>query len=145
MRTARHATLSGIILLTFHFLFFSAAAQDETIVQASNIDTTDQVVGKLYNSGVEKLGRKEFDAAIRDFDQAIALKPDFQEAYYNRGMARYQLKNYEGAQSDLDRSISLKPTAEAYYFKGKSAGAAGNKDLSIEAYSGAITQNPDYT
>ena len=47
--------------------------------------------------------------AIQFFDQAIALKPDFAEAYTNRAVALAHLGRYAEALDDCNRAIQWKP------------------------------------
>ena len=44
---------------------------------------------------------KQLDEAVRDFDRAISLNPDYAFAYFNRAVARFHLKEYEGALEDV--------------------------------------------
>ena len=141
--TMRHLTFIATVLFST-ITSFQSFAQNETVVKAANLDSTEQQIGRLYNSGVEKLGAKNYSAAILDFDAAIQLKPGFQEAFYNRGIAKFQLKNYAAAIIDLDSSNNLKPTAEAMYFKGKSNDALGKKLDAFFDYSKSVVLNPDY-
>jgi len=41
------------------------------------------------------------DAALRDFNQAIILNPDYAMAYFNRAVAHYHLKEYDEAWKDV--------------------------------------------
>lgn len=45
--------------------------------------------------------------AEMDYSNAIALKPDFAEAYFNRGIARLMLYNRPDACQDMQQSINL--------------------------------------
>ena len=47
--------------------------------------------------------------AIADYSQAIALKPNFAEAYNNRAYTQMLLKDYAAALPDLDHAIQLRP------------------------------------
>src|SRR5215469_13905396 len=51
----------------------------------------------------------QYDAAIKDYDEAIKLKPTFAEVFYNRGNAYYLERKYERAINDYDEAIKLKP------------------------------------
>ena len=46
------------------------------------------------------------------FDKAIALRPDYAEAYNNRGSALLALKQYQAALENYDKAIQLKPDYE---------------------------------
>ncbi len=55
------------------------------------------------------LNGREHDRAIRDYDQAIRLKPDYANAFNNRGNAYADKGEYDRAISDYDQAIRLKP------------------------------------
>ena len=65
---------------------------------------------------------KRHDEALASYDKAIALKPDYAEAYNNRGNALSELKRHEEALASYDKAIALKPDyAEAYNNRGDCA------------------------
>lgn len=41
------------------------------------------------------------DMAIKDFTDAIALKPDMSQGYFRLGLSKYYLKRYEEAIQDF--------------------------------------------
>ena len=43
----------------------------------------------------------QYDAAIKDYDKAIELKPDFAAAYNNRAVAHFLMKAYDEAWADV--------------------------------------------
>jgi tetratricopeptide (TPR) repeat protein len=56
---------------------------------------------------------------LKDFAEAIHLKPDYVEAYNNRGVARGEKGDHDGALKDYAEAIRLKPDfANAYYNQG---------------------------
>lgn len=59
-------------------------------------------------------------------NKALALEPEYAEAYVRRGLARGQLHDWDGAFDDLSRAIRLRPTAEAYAFRGLISMRGGN-------------------
>ena len=58
---------------------------DQALMQEA-LDLPDRVA-TLVNRGILQLRVGKIDAAVGDFDQAIALEPDQAEAYLNKGMA----------------------------------------------------------
>ena len=53
--------------------------------------------------------KKDFPAAIKEFNQGIAANPNEFRLYLNRGTAFYNLKDLKSAYNDFDRSFSLNP------------------------------------
>ena len=83
-------------------------------------------------------------AAIKDYDKAIQLKPDYANAYSNRGLAKYDLKQYLAAISDFDKAIQLKPDyAEAYINRGGAKAELGQYVATISDYDKAIQLKPN--
>ncbi|NJN24096.1 MAG: trypsin-like peptidase domain-containing protein [Acaryochloridaceae cyanobacterium RL_2_7] len=79
---------------------------------ASTLDTTPvptpvtPSAEDLYLSGGNKSQNQDYQGAIADMDQAIALEPEFGEAYYRRYYAREQLGD-PNAKEDRQRAIAL--------------------------------------
>ena len=53
------------------------------------------------------------DAAIADYDQAIALNPQVAMAYYHRGVAHARIGEQGKAIADLERDLTSWHSAEA--------------------------------
>jgi tetratricopeptide (TPR) repeat protein len=61
-----------------------------------------------------KLGDRAFDAgncneAIGVYTQALALNPDYAEAYNNRAYTYMRMQNYAPALKDLDQALRIRP------------------------------------
>lgn len=69
---------------------------------------------------------KDPEQAIEYLDKAIALAPDFAEAYQRRGLARSDLRDWDGAFDDLTKAIRLRPVAENYAYRGLVSMRGGN-------------------
>jgi tetratricopeptide (TPR) repeat protein len=74
----------------------------------------------------------DYAGAIRDYDQAIAIKPDYAAAYYNRGIANSKQHENAVAISDYNRAIALNPDWSNPY-----VGRARAK-CAVRDFSGAI-------
>ena len=62
----------------------------------------------LNNRGNALADKSEVDAAIRDYDQAIKLNPDYADAFNGRGVAYDKKGELEHAIRDYDQAIKLK-------------------------------------
>jgi tetratricopeptide (TPR) repeat protein len=52
---------------------------------------------------------KNYDRAVADFNQSIALNPKTASTFNNRGIVYYELKEYASAIADLNQAITLDP------------------------------------
>jgi tetratricopeptide (TPR) repeat protein len=62
-----------------------------------------------YNRGMLYSDEHKFQLAIKDFDKAIQLKPDFAEGFNNRGIAKVQFGDTLGAYQDFENAVKFKP------------------------------------
>jgi tetratricopeptide (TPR) repeat protein len=82
------------------------------------IDKKDKVANPVYDHVMRGLAysmKKMNEQALADFDAAIAIKPDDQEAHFRRGTTRVLLKQYQGAIEDLTVVIDAGTTDGAAY------------------------------
>ena len=55
---------------------------------------------------------KRYTHAVTAYKEAIAIDPDFADAYANLGAAYTGLKNYSHAIEALDKAVALKPDSK---------------------------------
>lgn len=85
-----------------------------------------------YNRGIIHALAGEPQAALADFDQAVALDPTLAVAYYFRGNVRYDLGNRQGAWSDYQQGLSVEPAPldpddeHGYYARGVARARLGD-------------------
>ncbi|PKN88595.1 MAG: hypothetical protein CVU51_03840 [Deltaproteobacteria bacterium HGW-Deltaproteobacteria-1] len=97
------------------------------------------------NRGIANNNLGDYSQAIKDFDAAIGIKPDYAEAYYNRGLAYKALGNVRNAIDDYSQAIKIKPNmAEAYNNRGNAYGASGDCSLAVGDFNTAIEIKPSY-
>jgi tetratricopeptide (TPR) repeat protein len=89
-----------IATLLFLLVLWPAAAQD---AKAS------------YEKALELAQKGEAEAALKYFDQSIALKPDEYVAWYNRGITYLMLHRYEEALADMEQTLRLSPGYKKAY------------------------------
>jgi Flp pilus assembly protein TadD len=61
------------------------------------------------NAGIVLLNKKNAAGAWEQFDKAVRVKPDDDDAYFYRGLAALQLKKTAEAKADLQKSLELAP------------------------------------
>ena len=99
-----------------------------------------------YNRGIARVDKGDLDGAIKDYNEAIRLKPDDANVYNNRGVARKAKGDLDGAIKDYNEAIRIKPDyADPYSNRGNVRYAKGDLDGAIKDYNEAIRIKPDYT
>ena len=86
-----------------------------------------------------------FKEALPSYKKAIALKPDYADAYYFMGLAYRKLEQYPDALAALKKAIALKPDyANAYYFMGIIHHESEKYPEAVAALEKAIALKPGY-
>jgi tetratricopeptide (TPR) repeat protein len=87
--------------------------------------------------------KKDFDAAIKDYDTAIKIDPTYALAHYERGSSKAAKGDADGAISDLDTSIGLDNShANSFVERGVLWRKKGDLNKAISDYSEAIRLDP---
>lgn len=82
--------------------------------------------------------------ALAAFDAAIAIDPDFAEAYNSRGISLASLGRYDDALVSLDRALALNPGyAECHNNRGIVLQELGRLDAALASFEKAVTLKPD--
>ena len=98
-----------------------------------------------YHKGIIYYEKKLYELAIKEYDQAIALDPNYVDAYVNRGLVYSLLEDYNQAITDYGRAIALDPNyALPYYNRGVIYGGLGQYLDAIYNYNRAIKLAPNY-
>lgn len=96
--------------------------------------------------GVLRLRRQENDAALAQFDAAIAIEPTNAEAHLNRGAALVQLRQFGPAISEITEAMGLgvREPHKAYFNRGAAREALGDLRGAYEDYTTALEIQPDW-
>lgn len=99
----------------------------------------------INSLGASLKGQGRLQEALAQFDAAIAVDPDYVDAYSNRGVTLQELNRLEEAIASFDKSIELKPDyAEANSNRGLAMQELGRLDDAIASHRRALAINPDY-
>jgi tetratricopeptide (TPR) repeat protein len=83
--------------------------------------------------------KDRYDEAIRYYDKAIALHPEFAQSYRERGLAYSNKGDFERAVEDLTKAIELNPDfTVSYVDRGFNRIRTGDYDGAISDYNWAI-------
>ncbi len=92
---------------------------------------------------METLGDSQ--GALHDFDRAIALDPNYGDAYSNRAYLKaYKLGDFHGAVTDLSRAIAINPSDHIAYCSRGSIRANALDISALSDYNQAIIINDRY-
>ncbi|MDR3613796.1 MAG: tetratricopeptide repeat protein [Candidatus Obscuribacterales bacterium] len=80
---------------------------------ASNHAVSGMSAQQIFDRGCDKTAAGNFAEAIKDYDEAIKVDPNFGKAYANRGSAKYNTGDHKGALADFDVAARLMPENQA--------------------------------
>ena len=105
-----------------------------------------ETVATHVNRGILRLRRGLIDAAINDFDRAIALDPNQPEAYLNKGAALLRRENAADAMSLFTIALERNTTrpALAHYGRAIANETLGNLSAAYRDYTAASRIDPEW-
>ena len=69
----------------------------------------------MRSQGQFLLSQKDYDGALKCFDEAIGVNPDQPDNHEARGLALFSLKRYDDAMQSFDKAIDLSPNSPLVY------------------------------
>ncbi len=134
------AAVLALLLIFLSFIFYSQYSNQKKQQEKNNTQNAFSHLTK----GQAYMAAEEYDKAIKEYDEAIQLKPDFAEAFYERGRSYDSKKDRNHAISDYDQAIKLKNDyAEAYLKRGDVYYAQSSPDRALSDYNQVISLQPD--
>jgi len=124
------------------------ATGDSSIAACSAIpkagpETAVSVFSAYNNRGIAYRGKGDYDAAIKDFDRAIAYNPRSPYSHNNRCATYRSKKYYDLAIKDCDAAIGIDPKyGGAYFNRGLAYQGKGTYDKAIKDYDTALALDP---
>ncbi len=92
-----------IWLVVVFFLVFGVASSFGQVVSDE--------ARRHYDNGEAAVKTRDFEAAIKEFEQAIRLAPDWPDAFYDLGLAQEGAKKYADAVKSYREYLRLAPNA----------------------------------
>ncbi len=120
-------------------------AERDRIRKQLNDTDRDFLANEKLEEGLALYYAKDYNGAIKLYDEALQLKPDWHWAYNNRGNAYSYLEQYEQAIKDFNKAIELNPNWEYPYNNlGTVYGRLGQYERAIQDLNKAIELNPNF-
>jgi tetratricopeptide (TPR) repeat protein len=110
------------------------------------IEKKPQGIDIAYNNrGNIYLKQGRLDDALRDFNTALTINPNFVRFYLNRAEVFNRLGNHEKTLADLTSAVTLKPDYElGYLYRSMFYNALGDHERALVDLTTAVTIKPDY-
>ncbi|HEX8474230.1 MAG TPA: tetratricopeptide repeat protein [Pyrinomonadaceae bacterium] len=94
---------------------------------------------EFHQRSFTRLTERDLDGAIADADRAIALKPDYVDAYTHRSNLQMMKGRVDAALADISKAIELNPElVQAYVQRGRMRMMKNNMDGALEDFNNAI-------
>ena len=124
----------------------SRGLQEQALKQAEILIQRFSMSAILFNiQGIILKDLKEFDLSRLSFEKAVALKPNFADAYNNMGNAFKAQGELEKAIVAYKKALAIKPNyASGYYNLGVVLTEQGKLEEAVETYKKALVINPAY-
>ncbi len=101
------------------------------------------VIETYLNQGNAKFQKGDWDGAIADFTQVLAIDSKVIVAYYNRGQARQSKGDFDAAIADFTQALVLDPKMVlAYYSRGQAKIARNDLGGAIADFNQALALDP---
>jgi tetratricopeptide (TPR) repeat protein len=145
--------ISKIFLISFLLYSIGFQIADFPVLsqQQNTLNSTSKESARQYfQSALAAMNEDKNQKAIKDFNEAIRLMPDYSRAYNLRGFTKRRIGDLKGALDDFNQAIKINKNWEtsklhsAYNNRGKVKGMLGDRLGAIEDFDQAIKIYPDY-
>ena len=97
-----------------------------------------------FDLGNARIMQKNFQLALKSFEKATALKPDFWEALNNQSLVLYEMGELDEAIRRWRNVLIIENNAEPMLALAAALHQKGNRKEAIKLASEALTKNPNY-
>jgi len=107
------------------------------------ISNDDAKLAKLMDRGIALMEQERFEAALRVFDDLVAVAPDYAEAWNKRATAHFLLGHLADSRADVDVTLKLEPRHfGALSGLGQIELLRGDPEAALAAFEAALRVNP---
>jgi tetratricopeptide (TPR) repeat protein len=145
----KRRTCAGALILILAVLCIATYSRngiwrDDLVLWSDTVKKSPLKARPHYNLGNSFNFRGKMEEAIKEYQAAIQINPEYADAYLNLGVAYASLGVEDRAERALKKAIQLEPyDAEAYYNLGLLYANRKLHHLAIEQYKKAISLTPD--
>ena len=141
-----HVLKEGVNYAEFTAKYGEQCKEKLKAFKALSLQFAIELAKTFMSQGVAKARLEQHNEAVKDYNAAIRLNPDYALAYCNRGLVKARLGQYNDAIKDYDTAIHLHSNyTDAYHHRGNSKARLGQYNNAIKDYDTVIRLNPDYT
>ncbi len=136
---------SAVIVCVLAVLSFqrNKVWHDELSLWSDVIKKSPHKARGYLNRGAKYSRINQFEKAIQDYNQVLAINPQQKDIYSNRGCAYLSLGQMNKALEDFNKSIELNPhDAVAYYNRGQLYQLQNRLDLAMADFNKSVEINP---
>jgi tetratricopeptide (TPR) repeat protein len=136
-------TDAGTQHLSFEGLHWRLAQVELPPNLGGSAGITSPAVSTLFKMGQAKADKSDWEGALADFNQVLAMDPKSAAAYNLRAKARQARGDVDGAIKDYTSALDIDPTlAEAYNGRGNARAAKNDLDNAINDFTQAVRLDP---
>lgn len=96
------------------------------------------------NLGIADLDQLQYADALKAFEQALTLRPDYPDGWINIALTKLEWEKYPEAREPLEKALQLSPgNARALYYMGLVERRSGNCDAEVNDFQQVVAQYPD--
>jgi tetratricopeptide (TPR) repeat protein len=110
------------------------------------LEPPDAAAQPHIDAGMGAMHRGDHAAAIQAFDEAVALTPEFAEAWNKRATAHYLAGNLDKSLADIEKVLALEPRHfGALSGRGLVYAKLGKLEGALQAFEAALAVHPQMT
>ncbi|MFH0754465.1 MAG: tetratricopeptide repeat protein [Candidatus Omnitrophota bacterium] len=135
----------GVVLLILSVLTYQQCLlwKNDLVLWQATLKVNPRTPIAFNNIGNYFYNNKDWDHALENYSQAIALEPAFYVSYSNRGVIYYSKGQYDLALADFNMSLAFRSSYMAYNNRGSIYLMRREWDLALADFNQSVALRPD--